>query len=105
MDNEPYVTIKTPLFVAKWSFIIGTLLFLAHFVLNFIDPHNNIIAITGFFFVVAAIVVNLIVFVLTIGTSLCYPEYQNQMVLNAFIQLANIPIAMLYLYIVVSFTN
>ncbi|TRW26436.1 hypothetical protein FMM05_03385 [Flavobacterium zepuense] len=100
MDTDPFITIKTPIHVARWSFIIGTVILLAHLGLMLVVPFNNIMVITGFFYVVAAVVINLIVFATTIISSFWHLKYQNQMVINALIQLANIPIAILYFYIV-----
>jgi hypothetical protein len=103
MNTDPLLTIKTPLFITKWSFIIGTVILMAHFASGFFIPHNTIMVISGFFYVVAAVVINIIVFLVTIIASFWHIEHQNEMIMNAIVQLVNIPIAVFYFYLVTSF--
>ena len=104
MDNEPYVLIKLPLFVFKWSFVIGTVIFLAYWLLRVFKLNTAIDSIIslGLFYVVAATVINTIVFLGTFIASFWHKEYQGQIVSNAFYLLINIPVAFLYFFLVLS---
>ncbi len=82
----------------KICFIIGTLL-LAFFALT----ENISIAIIGFIFLVIAVVCNLILFCIQIINSFVYRKYQKQILLHTAVMLINIPIAVLYFYIVNQF--
>ena len=99
MDNQPFITIKTPLFVAKWSFIIGTIILLGHLIaIEF--GHYSVFLIIGLFYVYGAIAINITVFITSIVASFWYRENQRKMVINSLIQLFNIPVAILYFNIV-----
>ena len=87
---------KFSTYFALTCFGIGTLLLLLHLVF----PYEDRILILGFFYLVMAIISNLIVLL-----TLCYqwhtkPHDREIIVIRILILLSNIPIALLYLYIV-----
>lgn len=84
-------------YLALLSFGIGTLLFVLHLVF----PFEEGILILGFFYVLFAILINSLSLL-----NLCYlfitePEHRETNAIRILILLANIPIALLYFYIVV----
>lgn len=84
---------KLGIIVALLSFIIGTLL-----LLSFLYDNNLKIAYIGQYFVVGACIVNFIVFLLILSfTNTKHKDFKKTIV----IMLLNIPIALIYLYIVI----
>jgi hypothetical protein len=99
MESDCYNTKTTTAFstyLAVLSFSIGTFLF----VLHLIFPNEDGIIILGFFYVLFAILINSLSLL-----NLCYlcitdPENRETNAIRILILLANIPIALLYFYIV-----
>lgn len=101
MESELYNTKTSTAFstyLALLSFSIGTLLFLLHLIF----PYEDGILILGFFYVLFAILINCLSLL-----NLCYlfltePEHRETNAIRILILLANIPIALLYFYIVMN---
>ena len=81
--------------LAIGSFIIGTLLLILHL----LNPTGDLLAI-GFFYVLLAIVVNLIMLVRLSYLAFTQKNHQDYFIIKILILLANIPIAFVYLRIV-----
>ena len=82
--------------LALISFIIGTLLFGCHF----LDNYNDRLMIFGLFYLIFAIIINLIVFFYLIMQLVVDIENQEQNFIRILILLSNIPIALLYIHII-----
>jgi hypothetical protein len=85
-------------YLALLSFSIGTILFILHLIF----PYEDGIIILGFFYVLFAILINSLSLL-----NLCYlfitkPENRETNAIRILILLANIPIALLYFYIVMN---
>jgi len=78
----------------------GTACLLFHFLLVPSDQQHYFVILVGLFYAIPVIAINMIIFLATITASFWHQEYQNQIISNALIQLINIPIALLYLFIV-----
>jgi hypothetical protein len=100
MESDFYNT-KNPTafstYLALLSFSIGTLLLVSHLVF----PREEGILILGFFYVLFAILINSLSLL-----NLCYlfitePENRETNAIRILILLSNIPIALLYFYIVI----
>ena len=83
-------------YLAIGSFGIGTLLFLLHFVL----PEYGLLYFIGYFYLLIAFLVNLLVFLNLLFLYFIKPNEREDLTIKMLIMLANIPIALLYLYIV-----
>ena len=85
--------------VAALSFVIGTCLlsFYLYFGQNCFPLS---LAIT---FIISAVIINSILFVAIIGTTLFRRTHQKEALITCGLMLLNIPIALLYFYMVVTF--
>ncbi|WP_291131989.1 hypothetical protein [Flavobacterium sp. UBA7682] len=83
-------------YLAIGSFSIGTFLFLIHFIL----PEFGLLYLIGYFYLLFAFLVNLLVFLNLLFQFLIKPEEREALAIKMLIMLANIPIALLYLCIV-----
>lgn len=90
--------LQIPIWTAAVSFIVGTLLL----GLYKVDDHNEKILIIGFYYVSFAFYINLIVFLIMVILSFIYRNHQTEILKHASIQLINIPIAILYLFLIFS---
>jgi lysylphosphatidylglycerol synthetase-like protein (DUF2156 family) len=83
------------------SYIKGTLIF----TLFTITEDNNDLVMIGFFFVVLAVLTNIIVFGVSLATALLtkYKELKQKYWIAIAFQLANVPIAYAYFYYVMNF--
>ena len=88
---------SVPVWTALISFTIGTFLFLLQFVVASSVKDN--IWIIGLFYIIIAFIINLVVLLAMIIMSFVRKEQQKEILINTSIQLINIPIAILYLYI------
>lgn len=93
---ETKSTGKFSTYLAITSFVIGTLLLLIHFCFQ----DNIEIMITGFFYVLAAILLNGITFIHLFYHYIINRLEREIIAIRMLILLANIPIALLYLNIV-----
>ncbi|WP_341698184.1 hypothetical protein [Flavobacterium arundinis] len=97
--STPYL-VKTMAEIAVWifciSFGIGTLLLLTYI----IDGYGNDYMFAGFLYVVAATFVNTIALCVLLIHAYIYYEYRRSLLKWAALLLANVPIAILYMYIV-----
>ena len=76
------------------SFIIGTTLF----VLFFNNEESDQIIQIGFIFVISALIVNSVLFIVILIFALKNHEYRERLFITAGIMLINIPIVTIYLY-------
>lgn len=87
--------------VPKWLFNvtlgINTVLFLQ----ALINISNEFLVTIGFFCLVIVLVINTFTFLVLIVFSFIYKYYQRSIAINSLILLANIPIAILYMFIIV----
>ncbi|TDP59353.1 hypothetical protein [Flavobacterium dankookense] len=83
-------------YLAISSFGIGTLLFLLHFAL----PEYGLLYFIGYFYLILAFFINLLVFLNLLFLFFIKPNEREDLTIKMLIMLANIPIALLYLYIV-----
>jgi hypothetical protein len=83
-------------YLAIGSFGIGTLLFLLHFAL----PEYGLLYFIGYFYLLIAFLVNLLVFLNLLFLFFIKPNEREDLTIKMLIMLANIPIALLYLYII-----
>jgi hypothetical protein len=85
--------------VALMSFVIGTTLFSLFFYLN----KSNTLLIIGLIYVIAAILINSILFFANLLMSAIYTENRINHIKTCGIILLNVPIAFLYLRIILFF--
>ena len=96
INQIPFTTL-----FAFGSFAIGTIFFL-----SYMKYQNEIILVFGFYYVLAAIFFNLIMLVNTINQFLINSDNPLDIFIRIIILLTNIPITVLYLYLVLkSFNN
>ena len=84
--------------LALSCFFIGTLLLVAFFLF----PENDGIIITGLFFVIFAIFFNGIVLINLLYQWATIPDERENTAVKLLILLSNIPIALLYLYLIIN---
>lgn len=87
--------------IAIGTFAIGTLLFL----LYLLFPEKSELLITGFFFILFAILVNGILLLILLYHYIILSNQREFIAIKIIIQLSNIPIAALYLYLIILFEN
>ena len=83
-------------YLAIGSFGIGTLLFLLHFAI----PEYGLLYFIGYFYLLIAFLVNLLVFLNLLFLYFIKPTEREDLAIKMLIMLANIPITLLYIYIV-----
>ncbi|NDI98942.1 hypothetical protein GWA97_07630 [Flavobacterium sp. LaA7.5] len=88
---------SVPIWTALISFTGGTLLFLLQFAVTSAEKDN--IWMIGFFYVITAFVINIVVFAIMIVMSFIRKEQQKEILINTSVQLINIPVALAYMYI------
>ena len=94
MQNLNHLPFSTK--IAVYSFGIGTLLFLLHFVTQ--DAYLYII---GYFYLILAIIINGIILLFLLYKLIIYKNTRQQIFIKILILLANIPIALFYFYIII----
>ncbi|ACU05213.1 hypothetical protein [Pedobacter heparinus] len=80
---------------AKYSFVTGSGLFLFFFLTRF-DP----LLIIGTYYLVLALLINSVIFLLLVFTALLQPSAYRELLITAIIMLLNLPAAYLYFYLV-----
>jgi hypothetical protein len=83
-------------YLAIGSFSIGTLLCLFHFIL----PEFGVLYLIGYFYLLFAFLINLVVFLYLLFQFFMQPKEREALTVKMLIMLANIPIALFYLYII-----
>jgi hypothetical protein len=83
-------------YLAIGSFGIGTLLLILHFIL----PEYGFLYFIGYFYLIIAFLVNLLVFLNLLLQYFIKPKERKDLTIKMLIMLANLPIVLLYLYIV-----
>lgn len=97
MMNKNYESVTSNLstLIALVSFGIGTLLFIS----NKLFPENVEIIVISLFFILIATFINLIVLFGLLRNYLFFKYYREYFAIKILIVLANIPIALLYLFL------
>lgn len=90
---------QTGQIVALLSFVIGTILLA--FYLYFGEEVINVFA--AFFFVVGALIANTVLITVIIGRAILYSQHRLKSLKTIALMLINIPISILYFYMVVTF--
>ena len=91
--------IRAPAWIAGLSFVIGTLLFVFQIMnLGFSD-----LMIIGFVFVIIAFIINLTALGILLLLAYIHRKYREKILIHTFLLLINIPIAILYLFILFNF--
>ncbi len=88
-------------YLAISSFAIGTILFMLTFILTS-DFKNHLIVI-GFYYVGIVLLINLLYLIIMIISLFVTEFYHEYIIKKGFIMLANIPIAILYFFILINF--
>jgi len=86
---------KFTTYIALGSFGIGSLLFIAYL----LKPSATIL-FTGFYYVICALIVNGAAFLSLVVDLFTHWENRENIIIKILIMLANIPITLLYLYII-----
>ncbi len=94
LENQKPAGFST--YLAIGSFGIGTIIL----GLYFLFPHKDGILILGFFYTLFAILINGITFLNLLFQFFIKPKEREDLAIKILIMLANIPIAILYIYIV-----
>ena len=89
-----YYLLNIPIWIFLISFSGGTFLFLLYLAGN-----NDSIFMAGVFYLAAAFIINAIAFVAMVISIFFYYDYWQIILLRAALLLVNIPIALLYLFI------
>lgn len=97
--EEVKSSIKMPVYLFLISLAIGTLLLLLHFAI----PQVNFL-VAGFIYLLIAAAVNIIMFGCLVIYSFVYWKYKWAILLHACLLLVNIPIAVVYIYIIFEFS-
>ncbi|RZJ65068.1 MAG: hypothetical protein EOO45_17090 [Flavobacterium sp.] len=87
--------IRAPAWIAGMSFGIGTLLF----VLQIMDLGFSDLMLIGFVFVIIALIINLTALGVLLLLAYIYSDYREKILIHTSLLLINIPIAILYLFI------
>ncbi|EDM43361.1 hypothetical protein SCB49_01362 [unidentified eubacterium SCB49] len=93
-------TFKFSAITAIIFFAIGTLLF----ILQMVTDNFSLLTIIGFYFVVAAVIINCIILLSLIVLLILNKDYPESLK-SIGVTLANIPIALLYFYIIIEFAS
>ncbi len=94
LENQKSAGFST--YLAIGSFGIGTILFLLHFAL----PEYGLLYLIGYFYILIAFLVNGITFLNLLFQFFIKPTEREDLAIKMLIMLANIPITLLYIYIV-----
>ncbi|WNM18547.1 hypothetical protein [Flavobacterium capsici] len=94
-DHKTPVSFST--YLAIGSFIIGTILFILHQIF----PNEDYIFIIGFFYVLFAILLNSLVLLNLLYQFIINEAERETIAIRMLILLANIPITLLYFFIVI----
>ncbi|WP_310381620.1 hypothetical protein [Flavobacterium sp.] len=87
--------------IAITTFAIGTILFL----LYYIFPNKSELLITGLFYIFFAVLVNGILLLILLYHYIILPNQREFIAIKIMILISNIPIATLYLYIIINLLN
>lgn len=91
------------IWLAIVSFVIGTFLFLGYFLFDY--PDKDRVIITGLFYTLFALIINAITFIYLLFQYFKHPVKRDLIVIEGFFLLCNIPIAILYFYIILTNFN
>lgn len=102
MDTNTYPhkikwLLKIPVYLLALFFGLGTLLLLL-----FLVTHEMNIAVAGYVYLIASVILNLLALIVLIFYSFSYREYQKILLARAALLLINIPIAAIYTVIAIN---
>lgn len=101
MKNEHYNTIiKISINCFKYSFILGTLIYAGAII-----TRNDNFFLGGFFYIILALIVNLVMLLTLLVTLITFPENRLKSLKTIGILLINIPIATLYFYTLINWSS
>lgn len=89
---------RIPVWLFFISLGIGTILLIG----GILFPRMDMLFIVGFFYTLTAVTINAIAFVALMYLSFVYTGHTNQIRINTMLLLLNIPIAILYMFILFS---
>ena len=87
--------------LAIGTFIIGTLLFLLYYVF----PYKTELIMTGIFYIFFSFLINGIMLLYLLYCLIVLPNLREYITIKILILVSNIPIAILYLYIIINLIN
>lgn len=100
-DEYGELVSRIPIWLFNITFGIGTLLLILGLSFHDYEP----ILMTGFFYILIAFVINAVVFVLLMTLSFVFTSHSNAIRANTLLLLLNIPVAILYFFIIISGIN
>jgi len=92
---------RIPIWLFNITFGIGTLIL----VLALVSSGCDAILIIGSFYTLIALIINAVAFVLLMILSFAFTSHSNVIRLNTLLLLINIPVAILYIFIIISVIN
>ena len=93
MKNHSLTAAQTGVMCAKYSFLIGTVLSLAHFIIK-----ADLLMMIGLFYVIIAIIINTILFLALLLALVNPTESRIKIMMAMLVMVLNIPISFLYLH-------
>lgn len=95
MENQSLNAAQTGIRAAKYSFLFGTLLFLARFIIK-----SELLMMIGLFYIIFAAIINALLF-LALLLALVHPTESRAKILMAMLlMLLNIPICFVYMHFI-----
>lgn len=98
-ETENPEKMQAVLQIPFWTFLIsftgGTVLFL----LQLVNINNDGIVFIGFYYVLAAFAINVVVLIAMLICAIQYKQYSNLILRHTSLILLNIPIAVLYIFL------
>nr|WP_121271528.1 hypothetical protein [Pedobacter schmidteae] len=95
METNPIADLtKLARSITKYSFLIGTALFLIYCFSRFSD-----LIYLGFFFLVMAFILNLFMLLIVLTVIIAYPKHYQELLKTAAVMLLNLPVAAFYFWV------
>ncbi len=94
-NNQIKIILQIPVVATVISFVIGSVFFGLYITGN--ESEN--IFVFGFFYVIIAVIINLVILLILIALSFIHKEHQNIILLRTSLLLINIPVAVLYMFL------
>jgi len=95
INNKIRKILRLPLWTAGISFALGTILLLIYLI-----NKDNYVMILGFIYVAGATIVNIVVLFVLLILSNILTEYRRQILEATAVMLLNIPVAIIYIFII-----
>lgn len=91
---------SVPIWTALLSFGFGTLLLLLYIVSS--EENQEDLLYIGLVYLLAAFIINVVVMLIMIALSFIHKNRQREILINTSVQLLNIPVAVIYFFIIFS---